>query len=75
LTGSEIEAVFVEALYQAFDGDMELSDLTVAEILNDIVPLSKSMAEQIAGLRTWAKGRARFATTPISESKLRELAA
>jgi len=30
LTGSEIEAVFVEALYQGFDEDREPTDLTIA---------------------------------------------
>jgi len=74
LTGSEIEAVFVESLYQAFDEEQEPTDLTIAGILNDFVPLSKTMAEQIAGLRTWAKGRARFATTQVSEQRTRKLA-
>ena len=32
------------------------------------------MAEQINGLRQWAKGRARPATTPAPDSKLRKLA-
>ena len=73
-TGSEIEQVFIEALYQAFDGDREPTDLTVAEILIDFVPLSKLMAEQINGLRNWAKGRARFATTPASPTSSRKLA-
>jgi ATP-dependent 26S proteasome regulatory subunit len=75
LTGSEIEAVFVEALYQAFDDDKEPTDLTIARVLTEFVPLSKTMAEQITALRNWAKGRARFATTPAAESKLRRLAA
>ena len=75
LTGSEIEAVFVEALYQAFDDDKEPTDLTAARVLTEFVPLSKTMAEQMSGLRNWAKGRARFATTPAAESKLRRLAA
>src|SRR2546422_11223255 len=75
LTGSEIEAVFVEALYQAFDDDKEPTDLTVARVLTEFVPLSKTMAEQMTGLRNWAKGRARFATTPAAAPKLRRLAA
>jgi SpoVK/Ycf46/Vps4 family AAA+-type ATPase len=75
LTGSEIEAVFVEALYQAFDDDKEPTDLTIAQVLTEFVPLSKTMAEQVAGLRNWAKGRARFATTPTAEPSLRRLAA
>jgi SpoVK/Ycf46/Vps4 family AAA+-type ATPase len=75
LTGSEIESVFVESLYQAFDEETEPTDLTVARVLTDLVPLSKLMAEQIAGLRNWAKGRARMATSTPMESKLRKLSA
>jgi len=63
LTGSEIEAVFVEALYQSFDAGNEPTDLTIASVLTELVPLSKLMAEQISGLRNWAKGRARLATS------------
>ena len=74
LTGSEIEQAFVEALYAAFDEDAEPTDLTVATVLNDLVPLSKLMAEQITGLRTWAKGRARCATTAQVDRRVRKLA-
>lgn len=75
-TGSEIESAFVEALYQAFDDDAnEPTDLTIAKVITEVVPLSKLMAEQITGLRNWAKGRARMATTQPMESKLRKLAA
>src|SRR6266436_86029 len=75
LTGSEIEAVFVESLYQAFDEDKEPTDLTIARILTEFVPLSKTMAEQISGLRNWANGRARLATRQTAEPRLRRLAA
>jgi hypothetical protein len=60
---------------RAFDADKEPTDLTIARVLTEFVPLSKTMAEQITGLRNWAKGRARFATTPAAESRLRRLAA
>jgi hypothetical protein len=39
------------------------------------VPLSKTMADQITGLRSWARGRARMATSPQAERRLRRLAA
>ena len=55
--------MFVDALYQAFAADREPTDLTIAQVLNDFVPLSKLMNEQINGLRQWAKGRARMATS------------
>jgi len=76
LTGSEIEAVFVASLYDAFDRNAEPTDLDIARVLTDFVPLSKTMAEQVNALRTWATGRARYATTPaVTERTLRKLAA
>jgi SpoVK/Ycf46/Vps4 family AAA+-type ATPase len=73
LTGSEIENVFIEALYLAFDTEKEPTDLDIARVLTEFVPLSKLMAEQIAGLRSWAKGRARTATSSDVERRLRKL--
>jgi len=76
LTGSEIEQVLIEALYLAFDQNQEPTDLTIARVLTEFVPLSKMMAEQINGLRQWALGRTRLATAqPSSEGKLRKIAA
>jgi len=63
LTGSEIESVFSDALYLAFDSNREPTDLDIAQVLVEFVPLSKLMAEQISGLRNWVKGRARSATS------------
>jgi hypothetical protein len=74
LPGSEIEAVFIDSLFQSFGEDKEPTDLAIAQALTDFVPLSKTMAEQIVGLRTWAIGRARFATSPPAEDRLRRLA-
>ena len=70
LTGSEIESAFIEALYQAFDEGKEPVDLTISQVLNDLVPLSKLMAGQIAGFRNWAQ----MATTVPMERKMRKLA-
>ena len=73
LTGSEIEQVFVDALFLAFDSDREPTDLDIAGVLTESVPLSKLMAEQISGLRNWAKGRARTATSSSVSGGLRKL--
>jgi SpoVK/Ycf46/Vps4 family AAA+-type ATPase len=73
LTGSEIENVFIEALYLAFDREKESTDLDIARVLTEFVPLSKLMAEQIGGLRNWSKGRARLATSLVSERGLRKI--
>ena len=76
LTGSEIESAFVESLYQAFDEGTEPGDLTIAEVLNDSVPLSRLMAEEIGALRNWARGRARLAGNGrgLEERGLRKIA-
>ncbi len=73
LIGSEIEQVFVDALYLAFDSDREPTDLDIDGVLTEFVPLSKLMAEQITGLRNWAKGGARTATSAVAERRLRKL--
>jgi SpoVK/Ycf46/Vps4 family AAA+-type ATPase len=72
-TGSEIQECFVESLYQAFDEGNEPSDLSIARVLTGCVPLSKMMGEQITGLRNWAKGRARLATSVVLERKMRKI--
>ena len=56
--------------------EREPSDLDLVQVINSFVPLSKLMAEQIAGLRAWAKGRARLATSAATSTpKTRKLAA
>jgi SpoVK/Ycf46/Vps4 family AAA+-type ATPase len=75
LTGSEIEQAFLDALYDAFSRREEPTDLSVTLQLTDLVPLSKLMAEQIQGLRQWARGWARPATKPATESRARKIVA
>ncbi len=75
LTGAEIEQAFIDALYDAFNRREEPTDLTVSLQLTELVPLSKLMAEQIAALRQWARGRARPATKPAEESRTRKIVA
>ena len=75
LTGSEIEQVFIDSLHEAFSRRAEPTDLSIAMVLNDLVPLSKLMSEQIDALRKWAKGRARKATAVESERSSRKIVA
>ena len=74
-TGAEIEQGFVDALYEAFAQTQEPGMLTVGMALDKTMPLSKTMAEQINNLRSWAKGRARPASSTPMENKGRKLAA
>ena len=74
LTGAEIEAVYLEAMFAAFERSKEPTDLDIASVLNGFVPLSRLMAEQIEGLRKWSAGRARPATSvPLASVKTRKL--
>ena len=75
LTGSEIEQLFIDSLYEAFSHHTEPTDLTVVGQMQNLVPLSKLMKEQIAKLRSWAKGRARPATKPTPHTAPRRIVA
>jgi ATP-dependent 26S proteasome regulatory subunit len=75
LTGSEIEQLFIDALHEAFSRRTEPTDLSIAMLLNDLVPLSRLMSEHIDALRKWAKGRARRATPVETQEAGRRIAA
>jgi hypothetical protein len=80
--GARVNDDFKQALREALDcvGNdasrlaTQGASIDVTLVLTDLVPLSLLMAKQITGLRTWAKGRARLATAPSGEAKLRKLA-
>lgn len=61
-SGAEIEAVVAEALYDAFYGRRELESADLKKALQSLVPLSKTMSEEIDRLRQWASTRARPAS-------------
>ncbi|MGC8863365.1 MAG: AAA family ATPase, partial [Armatimonadota bacterium] len=58
-SGAEIEQAIVSALYVAFAAGTDLTDRFVLTSLEESVPISVTMAEDIAGLRAWAEKRAR----------------
>ena len=62
-TGAEIEAVFVDALHQAFAEDREPVANDILNSMLNTVPLAQLMDGKIASLRHWAKGRAREASS------------
>jgi hypothetical protein len=55
-TGAEIEQLAKDSLFDGLD-----------EAFNALVPLSRTMREEIQALREWAKSRARYANTPDEE--------
>jgi len=62
-SGAEIEQVVVGALNRAFDQARELKTGDLSDEAKAQVPLSRTMAEDIAALRSWAKLRARPSAT------------
>ncbi|MEO5917255.1 MAG: AAA family ATPase [Luteolibacter sp.] len=68
-TGAEIEAVFIDAMHEAYAEGKEPGPKEILEATARTVPLARLMDGQITALRQWAQGRAREAakrnaTTP-----------
>jgi SpoVK/Ycf46/Vps4 family AAA+-type ATPase len=66
-SGAEIEQAIISAMFDVFYEKRKLTSDTLAASITETVPLSKTMGEDIDHLRDWAKGRARFATSPEAE--------
>lgn len=62
LSGAEIEQAVIAGLYDAFDQGRPLAVTDLLDVLQNTVPLSRMMEEQIDGLRAWARQRARAAS-------------
>jgi SpoVK/Ycf46/Vps4 family AAA+-type ATPase len=56
-SGAEIEQGIVAAMHEAFAAKTELTTKHVVDALAASPPISVTMAERIAGLRLWARGR------------------
>jgi SpoVK/Ycf46/Vps4 family AAA+-type ATPase len=69
-SGSELEEVIVTALYNAYDSGQGKVDITTADVvtaMKEVIPLSQTMRERLAGMREWARSRARR-TSPSDET-------
>lgn len=68
-TGSEIEALIHEAMFEVFAAEGEKAEVRTDDLLRaakSIVPLAVTAKEQINAIRDWAKSRARFASSPAA---------
>ena len=72
-TGAEIEQLFIESLYTAFAKRREPTDLDIMMGSEDLVPLSKLMADDIKALRRWSQGRARSASSTEEKNSTRRI--
>lgn len=65
-TGSEIAALVPDALFTGFaDKAREITTADLLKAARAVTPLSKTMSEKITALRSWAKTRARSATSEV----------
>jgi SpoVK/Ycf46/Vps4 family AAA+-type ATPase len=63
-TGAEIESLIEASLYEAFsDNKRDITDEDLVISIQNLVPISKLMKEEINALRSWATERARNAST------------
>ena len=66
-SGAEIEEVIKEALFQAYDESVEITDTHILQAIEKTYPLSKTMGNTIKNLRQWAKSRAVLASSDEAE--------
>ena len=69
-TGAEIEEVFKDALYKAFDAGEEVSDSHVMEVLSEFIPFAVSHEEDLKAMRKQAQGKLVMVTSkgdPIAD--------
>lgn len=62
-SGAEIEEAINSALYDAFSEGIDLESRHLHAVVRQSVPLSRTMEEQLSLLRSWARGRARPASS------------
>jgi SpoVK/Ycf46/Vps4 family AAA+-type ATPase len=63
-SGAEIEEVVISAMFDMFYEKQNMTTERLLKSIQQTVPLSKTMSEDIDSLRKWAEGRARSATSP-----------
>jgi SpoVK/Ycf46/Vps4 family AAA+-type ATPase len=66
-SGAEIEQALFAAMYDAFAQDREFSQLDFIAAIKATMPLSRTMHEQVAALRDWARQRARPAASSVAD--------
>jgi len=68
-SGAEIEQVIIEGLFEAFSENREIETMDIMNSIENVVPLSRLMKDEISELRTWSKSRARMASIEEVEKK------
>lgn len=61
-SGAEIEEAVISTMFDSFYEKKPVTTERLLKSISQTVPLSKTMSEDVDGLRKWAEGRARLAT-------------
>lgn len=69
MSGAEIEQAVVAAMFDAFYARQEVTTEHLEKALAETVPLSRTMKEKIADLRTWCRTRARPASSAYEQQQ------
>jgi hypothetical protein len=62
-SGAEIEEAIISALHDSFFDSREVETADILQTMQQSVPLSRTMREEVEELRAWAVDRARPVTT------------
>ena len=65
-SGAEIEAAITEAMFSSFHSKRELLWADIQTALDETVPLSQMMSEQIKAMEKWCEGRTRPANGALT---------
>jgi len=69
-SGAEIEEAVISSLYDVFYLEKDLETADLLKSIKETVPLSKTMHEGISALKSWADGRARYASLRDNDSAM-----
>ncbi|MDY6969464.1 MAG: AAA family ATPase, partial [Spirochaetota bacterium] len=72
-SGSEIEQVIISGLYDAFDSKEELNNERLIVSINEMIPLSQTMDDEIKKIREWANTRARKTSLVSFSDEIEEI--
>jgi len=66
-SGAEIEQAILSAMYDAFDEEREVEMPDLLRNVEQTIPLSQTMREQVELLRSWGRRHGRMATGAVEE--------
>ncbi|HET91884.1 MAG TPA: AAA family ATPase [Chloroflexi bacterium] len=69
-SGAEIEQVVIAGLYDAFEAGRDLEGADLLHNIQQTIPLSQTMREQVTALRNWARTHARPASSDAAVQRI-----